>query len=223
MKTQQEIFTKLVNRIPIWGYSPRGIPDPSLSVKISKAGGIGLINLEGLDPNQSQSLLNQSNSLFSSDHLWGIRVDLHETLNNLEFQEKVPIIICAFTPNSREIEKMRKYSTFLLSEVSYLEEAYEKSEWSDFFLVKGNEAGGVVGLKSSFILIQEFHKAGLPFVIQGGFGVYNISSAFIGGALGVVLEAQLYLLPECPLNSEFKEYIKIIDEHDFYLVNETHS
>jgi malonyl CoA-acyl carrier protein transacylase len=105
--------------------------------------------------------------------------------------------------------------------VSYLEEAYKKADWSDLFFVKGNEAGGMVGLKNSFILIQEFHKAGLSFVIQGGFGVFNICSAFIGGALGVVLESQLYLLPECPLSPEFKDYIKTIEESDFYNYKET--
>ncbi|MHA2051492.1 MAG: beta-ketoacyl synthase N-terminal-like domain-containing protein, partial [Promethearchaeota archaeon] len=222
MKTQQEIFTRLFNRIPIWGYSPKGITDPSLSVKVSQAGGIGLIDFEGLDLKQCQTLLDNLYSVFSADHIWGIRIDMQEILNSLEFRNEVPIIICAFTPNSENIEKMKKNSNLLLSEVSYLEEAYEKAEWSDFFLVKGNEAGGIVGLKSSFILIQDFHKAGLPFVIQGGFGVFNISSAFIGGAFGIILEAQLYLLPECPLSSEFKEYIKVLDEHDFYLVKETY-
>ena len=116
---------------------------------------------------------------------------------------------------------MQKTSNLVLSEVSYLEEAYKNAGWADLFLVKGNEAGGMVGVKNSFILIQEFHKAGLSFVIQGGFGVFNICSALIGGALGVILESQLYLLPECPLSPEFKAYIKTIEESDFYVFKET--
>ncbi|MFX0082695.1 MAG: SDR family NAD(P)-dependent oxidoreductase [Candidatus Hodarchaeota archaeon] len=221
MKKKKNIQQILKNRIPIWGYSPKGITDPSLSVQICQTGGIGLVDFEGLNIDQCKILFNKLKSSLSSDHIWGIRISSQEVLYALEFQELIPIIICAFSPNYKEILIMQKNSKLILSEVLYLEEAYETAEWADFFLVKGNEAGGLVGTKNTFILIQEFQKAGLPFIIQGGFGVYNICSAFIGGTLGIVLESQLFLLPECPLNQKFKNYIKTIEENDFYLVHET--
>ncbi len=221
MKKKKDLLVIIKNKIPIWGYSPRGITDPSLSIELCQIGGVGLVDLEGLNSNQCQTLLKKCFTSLSSDHVWGIRVATKEILNSLEFQEVVPIIICAFSPDSHDIAKLQKISDVLLSEVSYLEEAYKNADWADLFLVKGNEAGGVVGVKNSFILIQEFHKAGLSFVIQGGFGVFNICSAFIGGALGVILESQLYLLPECPLSPEFKDYIKTIEESDFYVFKET--
>ncbi|MFX1364768.1 MAG: SDR family NAD(P)-dependent oxidoreductase [Promethearchaeota archaeon] len=221
MIKKENIQQILKNTIPIWGFSPKGMTDPLLSVQVSRVGGVGLVDLDGLDLNQSQVLVNKMTSSLSSDYEWGIRISTPEILNALEFREVIPIIICAFSPNFKEIELMQKNSKLLLSEVSYLEEAYEKAEWSDLFLVKGNEAGGIVGRKNSFILIQEFQKAGLSFIIQGGFGVYTICTAFIGGAIGVVLESQLYLLPESPLSQEYKNYIKTIDVNDFYLIQET--
>ncbi|MFX1312196.1 MAG: beta-ketoacyl synthase N-terminal-like domain-containing protein, partial [Promethearchaeota archaeon] len=221
MKKKENIKQILKNKIPIWGYSPKGIIDPSLSIQISRIGGIGLIDFEGLNLDQCQVILNKLISSLSSDHEWGIRISNQEILNALEFRDLVPIIICAFSPNSKDLKIMKENSKLLLSEVLYLEEVYETAEWSDLFLVKGNEAGGIVGTKNTFILIQEFQKAGLSFIVQGGFGVYNISSAFIGGAIGVVLESQLYLLPESPLSVEFKNYIKTIEENDFYIVQET--
>ncbi|MFX1325441.1 MAG: beta-ketoacyl synthase N-terminal-like domain-containing protein, partial [Promethearchaeota archaeon] len=221
MKKKEIIQQLLKDKIPIWGYSPKGITDPSLSVQICKVGGIGLIDFEGIKLDKCQMFLERFSSSLSSEHIWGIRLSNQDILGALEFQKIVPIIICAYSPDSKDIELMQKYSTLLLSEVLYIEEAYSTAEWSDMFLVKGNEAGGLVGTKNSFILIQEFQKAGLSFVSQGGFGVYNISSAFIGGAIGVVLESQLFLLPECPLNAEYKNYIKTIDENDFYLSYET--
>ncbi len=222
MKKRKDVLDILgKGRIPIWGYSPKGITDPALSIEICRMGGVGLVDLEGLNINQCQTLLNKCFTLMSSDHLWGIRVSTNEILNYLEFQDVVPIIICAFSPDSKDIAKLKKTSNLLLSEVSYLEEAYKNADWAELFLVKGSEAGGMVGVKNSFILIQEFFKAGLSFVIQGGFGVFNISSAFIGGALGVVVESQLFLLPECPLSPEFKDYIKTIEETDFYIFKET--
>ncbi|MFX1346453.1 MAG: beta-ketoacyl synthase N-terminal-like domain-containing protein, partial [Promethearchaeota archaeon] len=221
MKKRENIQQLLKNKIPIWGYSPRGITEPSLSVQMCQEGGIGLIDFEGLNIDQCKILFNKMESSVSCDLLWGIRIPSSDILFNLEIRDPIPIIICAFSPNLKEISMMQKNSRLLLSEVSYLEEAYETANWADFFLVKGNEAGGLVGTKNTFILIQEFQKVGFPFIIQGGFGVYNICSAFIGGALGVVLESQLFLLPECPISPKFKEYIKTIDENDFYLVHET--
>ncbi|MHA2180984.1 MAG: nitronate monooxygenase [Promethearchaeota archaeon] len=221
MKKKNDILDILKNKIPIWGFSPKGITIPSLSTKISQIGGVGLVDLEGLNSKQCLTLLKKCYSSLSSDHVWGIRVVSKEILNSLEFQSMIPIIICAFSPDSQDIAKLKKNSNLLLSEVSYLEEAYKNAEWADIFLVKGSEAGGMVGVKNSFILIQEFNKAGLSFVIQGGFGVFNICSALIGGALAVILESQLYLLPECPLIPEFKEYIKTIEESDFYTFKET--
>jgi len=220
MKKKQKILEILKNKIPIWGYSPKGVANSSLSIKISKIGGVGLVDLEGLNSDRYQKILEMFYSSLSSNQVWGIRIPNQEILNAIEFRRVIPIIICAFTPNSQEIKKMQENSNLLLSEVLYLEEAYDRADWSDLFLVKGNEAGGLVSTKNTFILIQEFQKAGLSFVIQGGFGVYNICSALIGGALGVILESQLFLFPECPLSPEFKDYIKTIEESDFYIVME---
>ncbi|MFX1455624.1 MAG: beta-ketoacyl synthase N-terminal-like domain-containing protein, partial [Promethearchaeota archaeon] len=221
MKKKKEILEKLNHGIPIWGYSPSGIKDLSLSIKISQLGGVGLVDFEGFDTGQCQSLLTTLFTSLSSDHIWGIRIPTKKILNSLEIGEKIPVIICPFCPNSQDILKLRKISGLLVSEVSYLDEAIKNANWADFFLVKGNEAGGIVGTKNSFILIQEFQKAGLSFIVQGGFGVFNICSAFIGGALGVVFESQLYLLPECPLNSEFKNYLGTLEDNDFYIFKET--
>ncbi|HDZ17112.1 MAG TPA: SDR family NAD(P)-dependent oxidoreductase [archaeon] len=220
MKQKNDILKILTNKIPIWGFSPKGIANSSLSIKISQEGGIGLVDFEGLNSNQYKNVLETLYSSLSPEYIWGIRIPNQEILNLIDFRDIVPIIICAFSPDSHDVKKMQEYSHLLLSEVCYLEEAYEKAEWSDLFLVKGNEAGGMVGTKNSFILIQEFHKAGLSFIIQGGLGVFNISSALIGGALSVVLESQLFLFPECQLSPEFKEYIKTIKENDNYLVLE---
>ena len=221
MKGKEEILNIIRNQIPIWGYSPKGIYDPALSIEISKIGGVGLVDFEGLNLNQCQEILRKIYSSLSKNSIWGIRIPTQEFLDQIEFHEIVPIIVCSFSPNSQNLSKLQEKSNVLVSEVLYLEEAYDTAHWADLFLVKGNEAGGMVGTKNSFILIQEFQKAGLSFIIQGGFGIYNISSALIGGALGVVLESQLYLFPECPLNQRFKDYIKTIEENDFYLVMES--
>ncbi len=221
MKTIEQIKREIKVQYPIWGYSPRGIEDPGLSITISNNGGIGLIDLEGLTEDKTKKIILKCLKEISTDKQWGVRVSSEEQLKWLSDVDFIPIIIVSssFENYSKIDEKPR--SNWVIAEVSNLTEAHKKASQVDFFLVKGIESGGKVGEKSSFILIQEFYDSGYPFVIQGGFGYYNIVGAFIGGALGVVLEGQLYLLPECPLNEQTKNYLASLDENDTYLVGES--
>jgi hypothetical protein len=99
MKQKQKILEILKNRIPIWGYSPKAIADPSLSIKISQIGGVGLVDFEGLNSNQYQKVLEKLHSSLTIDHIWGIRIPTQEILNTLVFRDAIPVIICAFSPN----------------------------------------------------------------------------------------------------------------------------
>ncbi|GAG70137.1 unnamed protein product, partial [marine sediment metagenome] len=125
MKQKPKILEVLKNKYPVWGYSPKGIADLSLSIKISQLGGVGLVDLEGLSSKQYQKVFETLHSSLSADNMWGIRIPTQKALNTIEFNDLVPIIICAFSPNSQEVKKMQENSYLLLSEVCYLEEAYE--------------------------------------------------------------------------------------------------
>jgi len=220
MKTIEQIKKELKVRYPIWGYSPRGIDDPSLSIAISSNGGIGLIELEGLTENKTKKIILKCLKEIPTDKHWGVRVSSKEQLKWLNDFDFIPIIIISSSyENYSQIDEKPRCN-WIIAEVNNLTKAHEKASQVDFFLVKGIESGGKVGEKSSFILIQEFYDSGYPFLIQGGFGYYNIVGAFIGGAIGVVLEGQLYLLPECPLDDLTKDYLASLDENDTYLVGE---
>ncbi|MCK4972611.1 MAG: nitronate monooxygenase, partial [Candidatus Heimdallarchaeota archaeon] len=220
MKTIEQIKKELKIQYPIWGYSPRGIDDPNLSIAISSKGGVGLIDLEGLTETKTKKIILKCIKEIPTDKQWGVKLTNKEQLKWLCDFDFIPIIIVSssFENYSKVDEKPR--CNWIIAEVNNLTEAREKESQVDFFLVKGIESGGKVGEKSSFILIQEFYDSGYPFLIQGGFGYYNIVGAFIGGALGVVLEGQLYLLPECPLDDQTKDYLASLDENDTYLVGE---
>ncbi|MCG3222120.1 MAG: nitronate monooxygenase, partial [Candidatus Heimdallarchaeota archaeon] len=187
----------------------------------SKLNGIGLIDLEGLTKSQSKEIILKCLTELDSSKLWGIRVKDEKQFLWLEEFDFIPIIVIAFDLNKKVYSSFTTDCEILVAEVSYFEQALEKSEWADMFLVKGYESGGITGEKSSFILLQQFNESGFPFVIQGGIGVYNIISSMVGGALGVVLEGQLYLLPECPLDDDVKEYISSLEENDTYVIGES--
>ncbi|MHA1584409.1 MAG: beta-ketoacyl synthase N-terminal-like domain-containing protein, partial [Promethearchaeota archaeon] len=220
MLKKEEIKKILSNNYPIFGYMPKGFTDPQFAINLSQNGAIGLIDFEGFDADQKLKCLQTMNSKLKSSELWGIRVISKNIFANLPENVHIPLLIVGYHPNKQEIKEMRSFSTIIISEVLYLEEAQENTDWADFFLVKGNEAGGLVGTKNTFIQMQEFEKAGLSYIIQGGFGVFNVASALIGGALGIVFESQLYLLQESPLSKNFKDYIKTLEENDFFIASE---
>ncbi|MEZ4714979.1 MAG: beta-ketoacyl synthase N-terminal-like domain-containing protein [Caldilineaceae bacterium] len=68
------------------------------------------------------------------------------------------------------------------------------------FVAKGNEAGGHVGEDSAFVLAQKvLARTHAPVYVQGGIGVYSAAACRAGGAAGVILDDQCWLMPESPL------------------------
>ncbi len=221
MKNKVQIEKILKGKYPIWGYSPKGLKNLALSIELSKLNGIGLVDLEGISTSDSKTIIHECLTKLEKSKLWGIRVKQVEQLLLLEEYDFIPIIIIAFDIEEKVLSSLTVECDLLIAEVNYFEQAQNRADWADLFLVKGFEGGGEVGEKSSFILLQQFNESGYPFIIQGGFGVYNIISAFVGGALGVVLEGQLFLLPECPLDKDIKDYISSLDENDTYIIGES--
>ncbi|MEJ2248742.1 MAG: beta-ketoacyl synthase N-terminal-like domain-containing protein [Candidatus Lokiarchaeota archaeon] len=221
MLSKKQFFKIFKTKYPFWAYSPRGILDISFAVKISENGGIGLIDTSSFSKIETKDLVMQIDQKLAKNQMWGVRIEDIEIISEIPHNIQIPILICAFNPQIEELKSLKQHAKFVVGEVNFLEEAQRTCQIFDFFLVKGNEAGGLVSSKSNFILIQEFHKAGYTFIIQGGFGIFNISSAFIGGACGVVFESQLYLLEESPINPSFKNYLTTIAENDFYLFGES--
>ena len=71
---------------------------------------------------------------------------------------------------------------------------------ADAVVAKGSEAGGWVGEEGAFILLQRLVATlALPVYVQGGIGRHTVVAAYVGGAAGAVLDAQLLLTRESPL------------------------
>ncbi|MHA1213236.1 MAG: nitronate monooxygenase, partial [Candidatus Heimdallarchaeota archaeon] len=100
------------------------------------------------------------------------------------------------------------------------QEAYTK-RWAQVFIVKGNEAAGKVGDETTFILAQQFADSGLPYIAQGGVGLYTTPVIFTAGAKGIILDTQLYLTPESPLPVKVKDFISKLDPTDTKIVGDS--
>ncbi|MGH9748325.1 MAG: beta-ketoacyl synthase N-terminal-like domain-containing protein, partial [Candidatus Polarisedimenticolia bacterium] len=83
---------------------------------------------------------------------------------------------------------------------------------ADGLLAKGHEAGGRVGEETAFILLQRLAaRSGLPVFAQGGIGMHTIAAAYVAGAAGAVLDAQLLLARESPLPRPARRAIERMD------------
>ncbi|MFQ5980220.1 MAG: SDR family NAD(P)-dependent oxidoreductase [Candidatus Heimdallarchaeota archaeon] len=214
-------FSRILEEtLPILAYNPLGISDPSLAVAVSQSGGIGLIDLEGLERETGLTILEKINEMVEK---WGVRISNQEHVKAvLDTQLAVPIIVIAFDIDNAALEKLNVKGGTLLAEVVSLQEAQAK-EWADGYIVKGCEAGGRIGEETSFVLCQQFSQTGLKFALQGGIGLYTAASAFVGGASAIVLDGQLYLTSESPIPSSTKEFLSKIEDTDTVVLGESTS
>ena len=75
-------------------------------------------------------------------------------------------------------------------------------------IAKGNEAGGFVGEKTAFILLQQIlSKIKIARLCPGGNRITYCRSLRAAGAAGIVLDTQLILTRESPLAEDVKRII----------------
>jgi acyl transferase domain-containing protein/NAD(P)H-dependent flavin oxidoreductase YrpB (nitropropane dioxygenase family)/NAD(P)-dependent dehydrogenase (short-subunit alcohol dehydrogenase family) len=79
----------------------------------------------------------------------------------------------------------------------------------DGWIVKGLEAGGMVGEETTFILLQKALGAlAKPVFAHGGIGIHTAAACYAAGAAGVVLDSQMLLLTESSLGERIAPVIE---------------
>ncbi len=222
MCSKIDFETYCKNRKPIFAYNPQGVSNISLLKSVIDAGGVGLIDLERLSPEESLEQLKSCYHQLASS--WGVRVTTKKQFEQVLalHSDTFPLIVIIgdIDLTEKELTKAQAKQLVLLAEVVSLNEAYNK-KWAEAYVVKGNEAAGRVGDETSFILTQQFADAGLTFLVQGGVGFYTIGGIFSVGAKGVILDTQLFLTPECPLPAEVKSFLAKLDATDTQVLGKT--
>src|SRR5262249_8581206 len=91
----------------------------------------------------------------------------------------------------------------------------------DGIIGKGHESGGWVGDSPAFILGQQLlARVNLPVFIQGGIGPNTAAACHAAGAAGVVLDDQLWLMPESPFPSTWQSSLSHINGSEALVVGE---
>ncbi|HEX3828814.1 MAG TPA: SDR family NAD(P)-dependent oxidoreductase [Sporichthyaceae bacterium] len=178
--------------------TPFAQPSARLAAALAAAGARSVLDL-GRDRARATAALRDLGTWWSGE--FGVRVGAACPVMPEELPEKVRLVvltgdarwsIAAATASGREV----------VVEVGSAAQACAAVEaGAHALIVRGSESGGLVGEAGTFVLLQEVLGAelGVPVWASGGIGPHTAAAAVAGGAVGVVLDAQLGLVEESEL------------------------
>ncbi len=192
---------------PILGITPFERPDASLVIALAAwRGAVGILDL-GRDPSAAERALALVRRSVKS---FGVRLGrgVEMALPN----EATVVVVDA----ASAAEAVARYAgRAVLVQVTSIEEARAAvATGANGILAKGSEAGGRVGDEPSLILLQRILRevpASMPVWSQGGAGLHTAAACIAAGARGVVLDAQLALLPEASTSEKTRRAISAMD------------
>ncbi|OHT47267.1 type I polyketide synthase [Flavobacterium tructae] len=182
----------------IIGLTPFEKPDVNLMSQLFQAGAFPVLSL-GHDIEIAQEALHQldGNSIPS----YGVYLT-SDRLTSLQLPEQVSLAILPFGISVEIYPNVSR-----IYQVTNLEQAREAEQLGAVgIIVKGNEAAGLVGYESTFVLFQRVIQEikTIPVWVQGGIGLHTAAAVKALGAKGIVLDSQLALYPESSVPQELK-------------------
>ncbi|HEX8855744.1 MAG TPA: beta-ketoacyl synthase N-terminal-like domain-containing protein, partial [Thermoleophilaceae bacterium] len=197
--------------------SPAGSPEPSLAIAASRAGALGVLNLEFATDHGAA--LNELARLSQLGQGRCAALIADEELLTVALAERFDALETIVLPDAR-VERLdelvrRIHGAGLQAHViaTRLDDALAAVDaGADAVIAKGHEAGGWVDEEGSFVLLQRLIAAvPTPVWAYGGIGLYTVNAAYVAGAAGVVLDAQLLLARESPLPDSVRSRIASMD------------
>lgn len=197
--------------------TPAGLCDPALAIAASRAGELGVLDLQYGAGDARQALA----SLAAQAHApFGVKLDPADTeartllsTDEPDFLHTVILACGAGEHVAAAIAALRPHVRTILVEATDLPEATAALQaGADGVIAKGHEAAGRVGEESTFVLLQHLLGAcDAPVYAYGGVGLHTAAACYAAGAAGVVLDAQLALTRESSLPEGIKEKIAAMD------------
>ena len=207
-------MSRLRERELIVGITPFGEPNASLVVGLERAGAVGVLDL-GRDAGWARTALGDVCRWWSGD--FGVRVSAGCPLSPADLPEQVEVVVHGHGSEWPLVSRWRS-----LVEVSSVGQARAAVRAGAYGLIaKGAEAGGRVGSTTAFVLVQRLladPQVGVPVWVAGGVGLHTAAAAVAGGAVGVVLDAQLALVAEADLPAGVAAAIRVMDGSDTVVV-----
>ena len=202
------------NQELVVGITPFEEPNAALAVALARAGAVGVLNL-GRDAGRARAALADVCRWWEG--AFGVRVPTECSLRPIDLPEQVDLVVLG--PSSPWPFASGRRT---LVEVVSLAEAQAAVRAGAYGLIaKGAEAGGRVGTTTTFVLLQQLladPQITIPVWAAGGIGPHTAAAAVVGGAAGVVLDAQLALVAEADLPDEVAAAIALMDGSETAIV-----
>ena len=203
--------------------TPAGKPDASMAIAASRAGELGILNLEySRNLQMAQEDIERLSRYGRGE--FGIKLDgqasdfLFEISSYLAHTRperlRYVILTCGQIHNLRKIIRtFHELGLIIFYESICLRQAQIGKELgADGIVAKGHEAGGRIGEETAFVLLQKIlAHLNLPVWVHGGVGLHTAASCYAAGAEGIVLDSQLLLAQESPLAQEVKMRLAALD------------
>ena len=189
---------------------PSGSPDATVPIAGSRAGALGVVNLEfAVDLDAGLAQLRRLCELGRGR--CGVLLDGAETLAAVVAAQPdaLDTVLLANTPVEELpalVELVHGAGLQAYVVATALGEAVAAQDaGADAVIAKGHEAGGWIGEEGSFVLSQRLlGTLAVPVYIHGGIGRHTVAAAYVAGAAGAVLDAQLLLTRESPLPDDLR-------------------
>ncbi len=216
-----------VRPFQIMALTPPGLPDPSIAIAASRAGGVGILDLEyAKDINVAVRSIKKMVKHTTS--ACGIKLNGQDGsfINHLasDLPEAIGYIIitlCKPEELKKYVNDFHLHDCQVILEITTLEQALLGERCGvDGLIAKGNESAGIVGEKTSYILLQQVcSQISLPVWAQGGVGLHTAAACYTAGAAGIVLDSQLLLTKESSIPDDLKQDIGRMDGTDTLCLN----
>ncbi|MBV8992343.1 MAG: nitronate monooxygenase, partial [Pseudonocardiales bacterium] len=200
-------MSRLQDRELLVGITPFEEPNAALVVALARAGSVGVLDL-GRDLVRAQAALADVCRWWSGK--FGVRLPAGCPLSPADLPDQVDVVVHGVGSQWPAAPRRR-----LFMEVTSVAQAHTAIQAGAAGLIaKGSEAGGRVGITTTFVLLQQLladPRIEIPIWAAGGIGPHTAAAAIAGGAAGVVLDAQLALVTEADLPAEVAAAIRVMD------------
>ena len=199
----------------VMAFTPAGQSDPGIVVAAARASTLGFFDF-AFESSLARHLGSISQtSRWLGDRAFGVRLGNHtldrSTLDQLPATAQV--IVATGLSSGEDWQRARELvessHRLLLAEVESKASGLAAiGAGIQGLIVAGNEAGGIVGEETSFILLQSLMKErDTPVWVRGGIGLHSAAACIAAGASGVILDGALLLARECAIETRIRELI----------------
>ncbi|MFK4263430.1 SDR family NAD(P)-dependent oxidoreductase [Streptomyces milbemycinicus] len=217
----------------VLGITPFGRPDARLAAAVSRAGGLGILDL-GAGDRRAREALERLRG-WAPGGRYGVRIGPGCRLAPADLAAARPEAgprdggvgagpdTVVLAPDSPWTVADAVGRHRVLAEVTDLDEALDAVRAGAHGLIaRGGESGGRVGALGTFVLLQQLLAepgVSVPVWAGGGIGLHTAAAAVVGGAAGVVLDTQLALLAESGVPEETAAALRSLDGSETAVVD----